>query len=127
MSSAATWTVTASGLNKTQAGLLALEFWTAQGFREHQASYNCLVLRRNGFGTAKALLGSLTSIEGGWERAPVQLTVLIQIRPDHAKYELQFMLGWGWQESTPGELEECSREWIDEFITFVHEWTRYSK
>lgn len=127
MGSAATWTVTAPGVNKAQAALLVMEFWTAKGFQEHQSSYNRLVLRRNGYGTVKGFLGSLTSEEGPWTEAPMELTALIQIRPDHAKYELQFTLGVGWNELKAGDFQRFTEEWVDEYIAFVDEWTQHAR
>lgn len=78
--------------------MLVIDFWTSKGFQEHQSSYNRLVLRRSGYGTVKALLGSLAAGDMLFETAPVELVVLIQTRPDDAKYELRFALGSGYGE-----------------------------
>ncbi len=107
--------------------MLLMEFWTAKGFQEHQSSYNRLVLRRNGYGSVKAMLGSLTSAEGPWTEAPMELVALIQIRPDHARYELQFTLSMGWHELKAGDFQKFTGEWVDEYIAFVNEWTRHAQ
>jgi hypothetical protein len=107
--------------------MLLMEFWTAKGFQEHQSSYNRLVLRRNGYGSAKAILGGLVSGERAWTEAPIELVGLIQIRPDHARYELEFTLGLGWYESIAGSFQRWTGEWVDEYIAFVNEWTLHAQ
>jgi hypothetical protein len=127
MGSTTTWTVTAPGVNKAQAAVLVLEFWTAKGFQEHQSSHNRLILRRNGYGTLKALMESVTSAEKkGWcDLSPVQMTALIQNRPDHAKYEIRFELGVGWRDPIL-DFHGYTKALVDEFIGFVNEWTRHA-
>lgn len=127
MGQSATWTVTAPSVTKAQAAMLAMEFWTSQGFEEHRTSYNRMTLRRNGYGSAKALFVSLTLSEAPYEDVPVELTILVQIMPYQAKYSLQFTLGAGYSEQEDGEWQKVTEVWVDEFIQFNDEWTEHAR
>jgi hypothetical protein len=124
MGTAAAWTVRIPNLSKIEAVTLLMEFWTALGFQEFKSSYNRIVLRRNGFGTMMSAFSSIITEEGTpLSSGPTELTVLIQVRPDLTIYEFQFVLGVGWNEDRAGGFSAVTEEWIDEFITFVNEWS----
>ena len=57
----ADYQVAIEGADKTQATALAIEFWTDQGFIVHSSSYNCIIFRRNGYGSLGKLLDSFLS------------------------------------------------------------------
>jgi hypothetical protein len=117
-----TWTVTAPQIDKVQGAALAIEFWTSLGFETHSSSYNCLVLRRNKYGTAGDVLGGLFG-EEPWDAAPLQLTVLIQELPSQVKFNLKFEVGFGRHEQKEGDFNRSTKVWIDDFISFINEWT----
>ncbi len=126
MSQSFSWTVTAPGVNKTQAAILAMEFWTSQGFAEHTSSYNRLVLRRNGYGTASNWLKTAWSgYSGTWDQAPMELVILIQILPDHATYGLE--LRSSWDERKHGDFQRFTNALVDGFIKFNNEWTAHAQ
>jgi hypothetical protein len=127
MGSSITWNVSAKGVSKAGAVALLMEFWTSKGFQEHESSYNRLVMRRNGFGTVRSWIESATIASADLAKAPTELTVHIQVRPDHTKYEVQFALGAAWSEVNKGGLEAITRIEIDEFIAFINDWTSHTK
>lgn len=114
------------GADKTQATALAIEFWTSKGFKVHSDSYNCIVLRRNGYGTMGKLFGCLLEEFAGGEetpfdQAPVELTVLCQVLPNEAKWDLDFNLSY-YSEKNPGDFSQASQAWCNEFASFCREW-----
>lgn len=128
MATTAAWNVTANGVQKAQAIVLFMEFWTSKGFSEHAASYNRLVLRRNGYGTFTRWLDSnFTQGNVEWSGAPMELTVLVQVRPDHTKYDMTFTLGSGLQEKEPGSFRSVTESEVNEFISFINDWAAHVK
>lgn len=119
------------GADKTQATALAIEFWTSQGFAVHTSSYNCLVFRRNGYGSVGGMLGNLlnqiTSEDDGvpYEQAATQLTVLCQVLPREAKYNLKFEVSQI-NEITPGDFSEVALPWCHEFLSFCRQWMKHA-
>ena len=124
MSLGVVWTVTAPALTKAQAGALAVEFWTSEGFEVSDSSYNRLIFRRRGYGTVSSWL-EINVIGGSWSwtEVPIELTVLTQIMPSETKYTLQFRALAGVQEQNEGEYERFTEGWVDQFIAFINEWT----
>ena len=114
------------GADKTQATALAIEFWTSKGFTVHSDSYNCIVLRRHGYGTTRRFLGCvIEELAGGeetpFDQAPVELTVLCQVLPKEAKWNLNFKLSY-YSEKNPGDFSRASQSWCYEFAAFCREW-----
>ena len=123
----ANYQVAIEGADKTRATALAIEFWTGKGFTVHSSSYNCIILRRNGYGSIGKLLGSLfTELAGQndipWDRAATELTVLCQVLPKTAKWDLSFKLAANYSEKNPGDFSRICRSWCDEFAAFCREW-----
>jgi len=116
------------GADKTQATALAIEFWTSKGFIVHGSSYNCIVLRRNGYGSIGKLFGSffdrLVSEEKGisFDQIPTELTVLCQVLPKEAKWDLSFNLAVGYEENNPGDFSSLVGSWCNEFADFCRQW-----
>jgi hypothetical protein len=119
-----TWTFTAPSLDKAQAAMLATEFWTGLGFEAHSSSYNRLVFRRKGYGTATGWLAGL-GVMGG-SGVAYELTVLTQFLPSQVKYSLEFEMGFGWSELEEGALEHDTKPWVDGFIAFINQWTSHA-
>jgi hypothetical protein len=114
--------------DKTQATALALEFWTSKGFKVYSDSYNCIVLRRNDYGTMgklfSCIIGDFASEEEtSFDQAPVELTVLCQILPNETKWDLEFKLAY-YVEKTPGDFSRVSQVWCNEFASFCREWMK---
>jgi hypothetical protein len=130
------------GADKTQATVLAVEFWTSKGFTVQSSSYNCIVLRRNGY-TSVSEIGAWTRFRKGlgdlvnelasekdkpvrnnipWDEIPVELTVLCRVLPKETKWDLNFKLGEGYIETNPGGFSIASRSWCDEFADFCRQW-----
>lgn len=123
MAVVANWEVTIPGLNKTQSLALAIEFWTGQGYIEHQSSYNRIVFRKNGYGTiTSGIKFMLNSDDVPWEQAPIELTVHFQVLPNEAKYHLSFTLGGGVNEKEEGDFSEYVSGLCDAFLAFNQEW-----
>jgi hypothetical protein len=116
------------GADKTQATALAIEFWTGKGFIVQSSSYNCIVLRRNGYGSVGKLLNNLINeliTEGkdvAWDQIPTELTVLCQVLPHEANWDLVFKLSKGYNEINPGDFARISKSWCNEFSDFCHQW-----
>ena len=85
-----TWNFKIRDISKVQAVMLAIEFWTSQGFEEQPkySSYNKLSFKRKGQGWVQAIKAGWTG--KNWDKFEIELTILIQIMPDHAKYKLVF-------------------------------------
>lgn len=119
-------TVTIAGADKVQASALAIEFWTSKGFSAHSESYNCIVLRRNGYGS---FIANLTFQVSGvkkidFEDTPTQLTVMCQVLPQKVTLSLKFEFGIGFIEAWPGELSNDTESWCNEFTAFCNEWLK---
>lgn len=128
MPTTAGFIVTARGVSKSQAAVLLLEFWTSKGFSEHTASYNRLVLRRNGYGTlARWLECNLFAGTTPWSEVPTELTVLIQTRPDHTSYDMTFALGGGIEEQQPAGFRWALDPEVAEFVSFINDWTAHAR
>ena len=114
--------VTAHGVSKSGAVALFMEFWTSKGYAEHQRSYNRLVLRRSGYGTFKTWI-KLQASPGWptWSHVPMELMALVQIRPDLAKYEMQFVAPATC--GVAGDFLEFLGNEIAEFESFIKDWT----
>jgi hypothetical protein len=116
------------GADKTQATALAIEYWTSKGFTVHSSSYNCIVLHRNGYGSIGKRLGNLFNglvsevKELSWDRIPTELTVLCQVLPKEAKWDLAFKLASGYSEKNPGDFSSASCSWCNEFADFCRQW-----
>jgi hypothetical protein len=128
MATSAKHQVTILGADKTQITALAIEFWTSRGFVLHNSSYNCIVLRRGGFGSIGNLLGRVVSElfddDKGrpWDEAPMELRVLCQVPPEKATCELDFKLAFGCDEMNPGDFSRASRSWCDAVSLFCRQW-----
>ena len=127
MATTAAWSYTATGVSKAQAIVLFMEFWTSKGFNEHSASYNRLALRRNGYGTFTSWLDSNFAMEINLANAPMELTVLVQVRPNHTKYDMTFTLGSGISEEVPGGLMSTTKHEVNEFVSFINDWTAQAR
>ena len=120
------------GADKTQATALAIEFWTSKGFTVKSSSYNCIVLRRNGYGSVVNQLGNFfnqlvsEAKELSFDRIPTELTVLCQVLPKEAKWDLSFILAAGYSEKTPGDVSSVSGSWCNEFADFCRQWMNNS-
>ncbi len=115
--------VTIPDADKTQATTLAIEFWTSKGFTVHSNSYNCIVFRRNGYGSVgKLIIDSLLAEELPFDQIPTELTVLCQVLPKEAKWNLSFKLGAGYSEKNPGDFSIASLSWCSEFDAFCRKW-----
>lgn len=119
------WTVEIPGVNKGQAAMLLLEYWTAIGFQPYEQSYNRFVLRRNGYGTLSSLAESIVYSRSSLDSCPFELTALIQSLPQHVVLSLTIMLGGAWQEIRKGDLMRLTESWVDEFIEFADEWIKH--
>ena len=117
-----------TGADKTQAAALAIEFWTSKGYTVHSDSYNCIIFRRNGYGTFGKILGDTLNhlfVDGSelpWDQHPVELTVLCQVHPKETIWDVTFKLGTGYIETTPGDFSRVSKSWCNEFSEFCREW-----
>ena len=115
------------GANKTQAMALAIEFWTSQGFKVHSNSYNCIVFRRNGYGSIGKLIDCVfIGGEISFEESPTELTLLCQVLPDEANYDLTFKFQVGIVENSPGDFSDTALSWCKEFAGFCHKWMHES-
>lgn len=107
---------------------LAIEFWTGKGFIVHSSSYNCIVLRRNGYGSVGKIVGRFVKEivseekEIDFDEIPTELRVLCQVLPKEAKWDLSFKIGAGYRENYPGEFSTVVAYWCDEFARFCREW-----
>jgi hypothetical protein len=114
--------------DKTQATALAIEFWTSKGFTVHNSSYNCIILRRNGYGSVSRLLSNFINelISEGevipWDNIPTELTVLCQVLPQEAKWDLNFRTSNGYNEKNVGDFTRASKSWCNEFTDFCRQW-----
>lgn len=116
--------LTVPNVDKAQAGVLFLEFWTSKGFEEYKASYNSLILRINGYGNLiQGIFNHISDLKDvPWEAAPMELTCNIQSRPTKTIYDITFLVGAGISEHKSGEFQRAVSGWVDEFMEFIEEW-----
>jgi hypothetical protein len=114
--------VTISGVDKTLATTLIMEFWTGKEFVLYSNSYNCLVLRRKKYGSVVNFIKCL--VDGStWAEAPMELTVLCQALPQETILNLNFKLSES--ISSTNNLESFKSvidSWVKEFIAFCNQW-----
>lgn len=111
--------------DKTQATALAIEFWTSKGFTVHSNSYNCIVLRSNGYGHVSIgrLYGFLFGSETKpWDQIPMELTVLCQVLPQETKWNLSFKLPIDYTETNFEPFTQATKSWCNEFSDFCRQW-----
>ena len=60
-----------------------------------------------------------------YERAATQLTVLCQILPRKAKYDLQFKVSQVY-EINPGDFSQVALSWCHEFLSFCRQWMKHA-
>ena len=109
--------------DKTQATVLAIEFWTSKGFTVHSNSYNCIVLRSNGYGSIGRLYEFLFGGEAKpWAQHPMELTVLCQVLPQEAKWNLSFKLPDSYTEESLEGFTQITKFWCNEFADFCRQW-----
>lgn len=107
---------------KEQIVVLVVEFWTSKGFTVHSNSYNCIVFRKNGYGSISKIINGFFFGERSYDQSPMELTILCQILPKEAKLDLFFKLGVGYSENNPGDFSSCSLSWCNEFVVFCNQW-----
>lgn len=118
--------VAAKGIDKMQAGILAIEFWTGKGFKVHSSTYNHLVLRRSGYGQAGHWIESLFGGEKEWHDMPLRLTILIQWLPTNVKYELKFETSRAWDVKLD-DFSDHAGTLVGEFISFINQWVSHGQ